>query len=99
VARFDVFPNPEGPGFLLDVQADILEGLATRVVIPLLPVEMVPRSEPRLNPIFEIDEAAHMLVTHYIASVPASVLRRPVANLSEDADTITRASDFLMQGF
>ncbi|MBS1183360.1 MAG: plasmid maintenance protein CcdB, partial [Proteobacteria bacterium] len=37
MARFDVFPNPGGSGYLLDVQADLLDGLNTRIVVPLLP--------------------------------------------------------------
>lgn len=27
MARFDVYPNPDGNGFLLDVQANLLQGL------------------------------------------------------------------------
>ena len=32
MARYDAFPNPEGRGWLLDVQADLLRDLNTRVV-------------------------------------------------------------------
>ncbi|TJV52731.1 MAG: plasmid maintenance protein CcdB, partial [Mesorhizobium sp.] len=32
----------EGDGYLLDVQADLLEGLSTRIVIPLMPPNMAP---------------------------------------------------------
>ena len=37
MARFDVYRNSAGEGFLLDVQADLLSYLNTRVVVPLLP--------------------------------------------------------------
>jgi toxin CcdB len=38
MARFDVHPEPGQPGrFLLNVQADILDDLAVRVGIPLMP--------------------------------------------------------------
>ncbi|CAM5429606.1 hypothetical protein TMEC54S_03045 [Thauera mechernichensis] len=37
MARFDVYRNSAGEGFLLDVQADLLSHLNTRVVVPLLP--------------------------------------------------------------
>jgi len=37
MARFDTFVNDGGKGRLLDVQSDLLGGLNTRVVVPLLP--------------------------------------------------------------
>ena len=30
MAQYDVFLNPEGSGYLLDVQSDLLDGLSTR---------------------------------------------------------------------
>ncbi len=38
MARFDAWPNPDGIGWLLDVQADLLRDLNTRVVVPLMPL-------------------------------------------------------------
>jgi toxin CcdB len=35
--RFSVYANPEGPDDLIDVQANLLSHLNTRVVVPLLP--------------------------------------------------------------
>lgn len=37
MARFAVYANPDGPGYLVDLQADINSHFATRVVAPLLP--------------------------------------------------------------
>ena len=37
MTRFDVYPNPDGEGYLLDVQADVLSYLLSRVVVPLQP--------------------------------------------------------------
>jgi hypothetical protein len=37
MARFEVFANPGGAGYVLDVQADVLSELNTRIVAPLLP--------------------------------------------------------------
>ena len=36
--RFHVYKNPEGDGYLLDLQANLLSLLNTRVVVPLMPV-------------------------------------------------------------
>ena len=41
MAQFDVYRNPRGTSrarYLLDVQHDVLSGLKTRVVVPLLPL-------------------------------------------------------------
>lgn len=53
--KFDVFPNPTGNGFLLDVQTDLLSDLNTRVVVPLMPTASAPKPATRLNPTFTID--------------------------------------------
>lgn len=41
-------------GYLLDVRADILGDLNTRVVVPLMRPEDAPAPARRLNPMFEI---------------------------------------------
>ncbi|MFC0010358.1 CcdB family protein [Devosia nitrariae] len=41
MARFDVFSGPDG-ALLVDVQADLVARMATRVVVPLLPVDRAP---------------------------------------------------------
>lgn len=50
MARFDVYQNPDGQGALLDVQADLLSQLNTRVVVPLLPASYAPIPAKHLNP-------------------------------------------------
>ncbi|MBT3334500.1 MAG: plasmid maintenance protein CcdB, partial [Rhodospirillaceae bacterium] len=55
MAKYDVFPNPSGAGYLLDVQTELLEGLNTRIVVPLLPISEAPEPAKRLNPIFEVE--------------------------------------------
>ncbi|ABC24346.1 CcdB family protein [Rhodospirillum rubrum] len=41
MARFDVYANPDGMGGLLNIQADLLRHLNTRVVVPLLPLAWI----------------------------------------------------------
>ncbi len=36
MARFDLYRNPDGAGYLIECQADLLSDLNTRVVIPLM---------------------------------------------------------------
>jgi toxin CcdB len=99
MAKYDVYPSPGGVGFVVDVQTDLLDGLSTRVVAPLLPAGSAPIPAKLLNPMFEIGGEAHVLVTQFLAAVPAQPLREPVANLHERADEVTRALDMLFQGF
>ncbi|WP_290686892.1 MULTISPECIES: CcdB family protein [unclassified Haematobacter] len=98
MARYDVYPNPGGAGYLLDVQADLLDGLNTRVVVPLLPPNAAPLPARRLNPLFDIAEMPHVMVTQFMAAVPLTVLGRPVASLIARDTEITNALDMLLSG-
>ena len=99
MARFDVFAFPEREGFLLDVQADLLDGLNTRIVVPMLGMSDAPKPAERLNPVFEIEGKPYVLVTQFFASVPRSQLKKPQINLSIYSDKITDALDMVFQGF
>lgn len=99
MARFDAYPNPSGTGFLLDVQADLMSHFNTRLVIPLLPLTVAPKPASTLNPVFELDGSPHSLVTQYMAAVPVTLLRQPVANLAGQRGEIIAAIDLLLQGF
>lgn len=100
MARFDVHPTPRGGrGYVVDVQAGLLEDLGTRVVAPLLSERAAPKLIRDLNPVFEIDGKPHVMVTQAIASVPTKELGRPVASLAGHRDEITRALDILLIGF
>lgn len=98
MARYDVYANPNGSGYLLDVQADLLDGLNTRVVVPLLPKNQAPKPADRLNPIFEINGEQVIMVSQFLAAVPVSILQNPIANISENIP-ITNALDMVFQGF
>ena len=99
MSKYDVYPNPSGEGYLLDVQTDLLSDLNTRVVVPLLPRSKAPRAASRLNPIFDVNGAQFVMVTQFMAAVPIGFLKQPVGNLAEDYESVTVAIDMLMQGF
>ena len=99
MAQYDLFPDPAGNGYLLDVQSDLLEGLNVRAVVPLLPQGRAPIAASRLNPVFDIGGTAHLMMTQYIAAVPASILKATVGNLSGNHDAVTSALDMLFHGF
>lgn len=54
MGRFTIYSNPGGVGYLLDVQADMLSHLNTRIVVPLLPLSAAPKPATTLNPQFVI---------------------------------------------
>lgn len=99
MARFDIFENEGGAGYLLDVQTDLLSGLNTRVVVPLLPKSSASFPAQRLNPVFNIEGQELVMVTQYMAAVPESELRSGVGSLAEQQDEISAALDMLFLGF
>ena len=99
MAQFDVFQNPEGSGYLLDVQSDLLDGLSTRLVIPLLPALQAPKPAARLNPVVNIKDEAHVMATQFMAAVPQKLLTTHVASAAQMRDEITAAIDMLTHGF
>jgi toxin CcdB len=99
MARYDLYPGIGGAGYLLDVQADLLEDLSTRVMVPLVPRSDKVKLVRRLNPIFVVDGKQYAMFTHLIAAVPLVRLREPRTNLLSHHDEIAAALDMLFQGF
>ena len=99
MARFDVYKNKDAAGYLLDVQADILDSLNTRIVVPLMVPQDAPLPAKYLNPTFKIEDEAMIMVTQFMAAVPLAILKNPVTTLEPQHREIIDAVDFLMQGF
>ena len=99
MARFDVYPDPNDAGFLLDVQSDLLVQLNTTIVVPLMPVANAPQAAKRLNPSFDIGGVPHVMVTQFMAAVPISALKDAHGSFVDQADEITNALDMLFFGF
>ena len=99
MARFEVFAAPSGEGFLLDVQADILDEFNTRIVVPLMPTSAAPKPSKLLNPVFEIGEVPHVMVTQFVGAVPTAILKEPIATLRDRDAEITGALDMAFFGF
>jgi len=98
VARFHVYRNIEGDGFLMDVQANLLSHLNTCAVVPLLPLDKAPTPAKVLNPTFEVEGSTYVMATQFIAAVPRRLLSRQVLNLEEHAAVVVNALDCLFQG-
>jgi toxin CcdB len=99
MARYDLYAAPDGTGWRLDVQADLLDHLNTRVVVPVLPVTAAPRPAARLNPIVTVDGVDCVLVTQFIAAIPLDALGGRVGSLADQSEAIMAALDMLFVGF
>jgi toxin CcdB len=99
MARFDVYANRSGEGFLLDVQADLIQKLNTRVVVPLISLDAAPAVADRLNPLFNVQGIQVSMLTQFIAAVPSTELTSLVASLDSESDSIFSAIDFLHHGW
>ena len=98
MAQYDVYANPDGSGYLLDVQSDLISVLNVRTVVPLILRDGGPIGAGRLNPKFSIAGTDVVMMTEYIAAVPASLLKRRADNLESQSDRITGALDMLLHG-
>ena len=99
MAKYDVFANPDGEGYLLDVQANLLEDLTTRIVVPLVAQANAPRALKRLNPVFMIGGKQFVMFTHLIGTVGTSALTEPRLSLADLGDQVDAALDMLFRGF
>ena len=98
--QFAVYPMPRGRvGFVVDVQSRLLEDLATRVVVPLLPKASAPRVPMKtLNPLLPFHGSEFVLMTQNMASIPVAQLGRAAGTLAPQRDEIIRAIDALLSG-
>lgn len=103
MTQFDVHRNPDPRGrntipYLLNVQCNLLDGLATRVVAPLVLAAEAGKPAQRLNPVFEIEGNHVIMSTAEIAGIPARALGEKVTSLSGQRAEIIAALDFLLTG-
>lgn len=99
MSRFSVYSNLSGGGYLLNVQADSMSHLNTRMIIPLMPLTEAPKPANILNPIFDIEGEKYSMVTQYMAAYPVKALKSVVFNAEHRHSEIVAAIDLLLQGF
>lgn len=101
MAQFDVFKNPRGGIYplLLDIQADIMNSIATRIVVPLAIAKRYgARPVSRLNPKATIGGVEYVLVFQELASVPKAALGPRVDSLAVRRAELVAAIDLLLTG-
>ncbi len=104
MAQFDVYRNPNPATrsripFLLDVQVQLLDSLATRIVVPLCKADTIGgKPAERLNPQFEVEGRKVVMVTQELAGIPRKALGELAGNLTGERAQIIAALDFAFTG-
>lgn len=103
MAQFDVYRNLNDATrnaipYLLDVQAELLDRLATRVVVPLVLAEEMGLAARQLNPQFKVESASVVMSTAELAGVSIRSLGDKVASLANKRTEIIAALDLLFTG-
>ena len=102
--QFDVYRNANPATrarvpYLLDVQSDLLEPLATRIVVPLCRPEVLGgKPAEGLNPAFEVGGRRLLMLTPELAGVPRRTLGERIANLAHERQSIIAALDLVFTG-
>jgi len=106
MAQFDIYTNPvkamrDSHPYVVEIQSSFLQRPIALIGIPVARLE--PGSVPvtTLNPRLSVadDTQQYVLETLAIASFEPGELRRPVANLSQDAQAIWDALDYALHGY
>ncbi len=103
MAQFDIYHNPDPETrhkipYLLDVQTNLLEQLATRTVIPLVVASKMGKVAKKLNPKFEIEKITVVMSTAEIAAVSSNILSEKVASLQNRREDVIAALELLFTG-
>ena len=94
MARFDLYHVRDG-GLVVDCQADFLDDIATRFVVPLLPIGAGPPANARLNPVFGVGGERLVMTTQFAAAIRVRDLIGKAGSLEGEAYRITNALDVL----
>lgn len=103
MAQYDVFANPSssaagGIPYVVVVQSDLLDALATRLTMPLAVFDVATKVPTALCPIIMVKGQRLHALAHYAAPLPAKVLKRPVDNVAAQASVLVSAMDAVLSG-
>jgi toxin CcdB len=101
--QFDVVANPdpieaEHRPYLVVLQSDLVSGLSSTVVAPLVPRDRM-KGAQRLNPIVPIEGRDYWLATHELFAVDQRILHGRITNLADHRDAVIASLDFVFTGF
>lgn len=97
MAQYDVH-QMDGGTLVVDIQAEILSGFNTRIVVPLLPREDAPAPVRQLNPEVVLDGQTYVLATQYLSAVRLSELSPAIGSLKPLEHRVSLSLDLLLHG-
>ena len=82
MAQYDVYVNPsrsaaEGISYVVVIQSDLLNALATRTTMPLAVFDAETKVPTALCPVITVKGSRLHALAHYAALLTAKALRRP----------------------
>lgn len=103
VAQYDVFPNPShsaagGIPYVVVIQSDLLDALATRLTIPLAELDAAIKVPTTPCPVIVVKGKRLHALAHYAAPLPAKALRRTVDNVAVQASALVSAVNTVLSG-
>ena len=103
MAQFDVYANPshsaaQGIPYVVVVQSDLLDALATRMTIPLALLTFADKAPEKLCPSIAVNGQQLLALAHYAAPLPTRSLRQVVANVAPQASALIAAIDVVIAG-
>lgn len=103
MAQFDVYVNPSrsakhGIPYVVVVQSDLLESLATRMSMPLAAIAFADKAPDKLCPTLTVNGQRLRALAHYTAPLPTRSLRQKVGNVAPYASGLIAAMDVVISG-
>jgi toxin CcdB len=103
MAQYDVFLNPsrsaaDGIPYVVVIQRDLLDGLATRLTMPLAKPDTMGKVPTVLCPTINVNGQRLNALAHCAAPLPAKLLRSPVDNVAAQASALVAAMDAVLSG-
>ena len=101
MAQYDVFTNPSGNAtdgipYVVVVQSDLLDGLATRLTMQLAVLDIAKKVPTALCPVILVKGQRLHALAHYAAPLPAKALKQPVENVASQASALVSALDAVL---
>ncbi len=103
MAQYDVYPNPsksasEGIPYVVVIQSDLLNALATRLTMPLAISDATINTPISLCPVVVVKGQRLNALAHFAAPLPAKLLKKSVANVASQGSALISAMDAVLSG-
>ncbi len=101
--QFDVFVNPIAAArraypHLVVLQSDIAQALTHDIVAPIVPRDSLKSVSGRMNPGVSVESVDGVVLVSALTTIRRSDLKRPMATLASERDTLLAAVDYLFFG-